>query len=527
MVKKLLLFLLVLVSAYALREGWFFFLARQRLPIGTMIGDVNVEYLLLEEAGEKVAEAYSQPIAIYSNVSGERVEVSPAELGFELDLRPMLEEAEAGKNAMEWWVGYIGYLLDRPIAPVEVALMATHDSAEIDSVIQLAADLMIDEPLPPRVEPETLRFLDGESGNIADLEASKTALTNALYTAGAREVELISTFAEAPPLDFSLLQDTVENQLNVSGLVTVGFIVDLETGEEISVNGDAVVSGLSIMKIPIMIEVFRAIEGQPNFDQQKLLNQMIIESSNLAANLLLDVVAGQDNAYLGSDILTASMQNLGLTDTYIVTPYEEPARPERPLLRTPGNTGESLLTKPEDSMQTTAEEIATLLKMIYECANGGGALLALYPDNLNATECQSMLDLLSLNIEGRQMIRNGMPSGTKLSHKHGYGFDIHGDAGIIYSEGGDYVLVTYVTDPGVDWLIADLSFPIMRETARIVYNYFNFENPYVELEAAATASATEAQAIFDEALEAGTYLTTTLTTTSTVPTTTTVPTEDQ
>ena len=33
-----------------------------------------------------------------------------------------------------------------------------------------------------------------------------------------------------------------------------------------------------------------------------------------------------DNAYLGVDILTESMQRLGLENTFIVTPYEEPDR---------------------------------------------------------------------------------------------------------------------------------------------------------------------------------------------------------
>ena len=90
-----------------------------------------------------------------------------------------------------------------------------------------------------------------------------------------------------------------------------------------------------------------------------------------------------------------------------------------------------------------------------------------------------MLDLLALNEEGDQMLRQGIPPGTPLMHKHGYGFDIHGDAGVIFSPGGDYVLVTYVSDPGVDWLVADLSFPIMRELSQIVYKYFNYDDPYL------------------------------------------------
>ncbi len=482
MVKKLLLALFILVGLYTAREGWFYFLERQKLPLGATIADVSVEFLTLIEASEKVATVYGQPIIINSDIAGERVELTPSELGFDIDLATMIADAEAQHNEMEWWVGFLGYLLKEPIDPINVPLIATHDQSKVVEVSQMAAELMDDPTLPPRLEPRTLRFLPGEDGYQADLDLTNDLFVNALYAPeqNNRQLELPLIYQEPPPLDFELLAKTFESHLDVSGLVTVGFLKDLETGHEISIRGDVAVSGLSIMKIPILIEVFRAIEGQPNFDQQKLLNQMIIESSNLAANLLLDVVAGQDNAYLGSDILTESMQALGLENTYLVTPYEEPARPEKPSFVTVANSVDELLTSPEDSMQTTAEDIGTLVAMIYDCRDGGGALLALYPDSLNPVECQAMIDLLMLNVEGTWMIRDGMPDGTTVAHKHGYGFDIHGDAGLIFSEGGDYVLVTYVTDPGVDWLVAELSFPIMRELSRIAFNFYNPDTPYLD-----------------------------------------------
>lgn len=480
MVKRLLLALLVLVGLYATREGWFYFLERQKLPLGTTIAEVPVEKLTLIEATEKVAEAYGRPLVVNSEVAGERVEISPSEFGFEMDLASMVTEAETQHNAMQWWVGYLGYLLQEPIDPITIPLAATHDASKVTELAQRAATLMDDPTLPPRLEPRTLRFLDGEDGYQTDLALTEELFVNSLYSPEERVIELPLVYQEPPPLDFELLERTFETHLDVSGLVTVGFMKDLATGHEISIRGDIAVSGLSIMKIPILVETFRAIEGQPNFDQQKLLNQMIIESSNLAANLLLDVVAGEDNAYLGSDILTESMQALGLENTYIVTPYEEPARPDKPSFVTPANSVDELLTSPEASMQTTAEDIGTLLAMIYDCRNGGGALLALYPDSLNPVECQSMIDLLMLNVEGTWMIRDGMPDGTIVGHKHGYGFDIHGDAGLIFSEGGDYIIVTYVTDPGVDWLVAELSFPIMRELARIAFNFYNPDTPYLD-----------------------------------------------
>jgi hypothetical protein len=40
------------------------------------------------------------------------------------------------------------------------------------------------------------------------------------------------------------------------------------------------------------------------------------------------------------------------------------------------------------------------------------------------------------------------------------------------------VIVEYLSQPG-DWLIADISFPILREIARATYNYFNLDDPYL------------------------------------------------
>jgi hypothetical protein len=40
--------------------------------------------------------------------------------------------------------------------------------------------------------------------------------------------------------------------------------------------------------------------------------------------------------------------------------------------------------------------------------------------------------------------------------------------------------VEYLTQPDTDWLVHDISFPILREVSRAVYNYFNLDAPYFE-----------------------------------------------
>ncbi len=115
--------------------------------------------------------------------------------------------------------------------------------------------------------------------------------------------------------------------------------------------------------------------------------------------------------------------------------------------------------------------------MIYHCSQGGGTLLAVYPEQLTPTECQAIIDVLSLNEEGN-LIRFGVPEGITVAHKHGWAGNTHGDAGIVYSPGGDYIIVEYLAQPDTDWLVHETSFPILREISRAVYNYFNIDAPY-------------------------------------------------
>ena len=84
---------------------------------------------------------------------------------------------------------------------------------------------------------------------------------------------------------------------------------------------------------------------------------------------------------------------------------------------------------------------------------------------------------MSQNEEGN-LIRFGVPDGVIVSHKHGWAGNTHGDAGIVFSDGADYIIVEYLTQPETDWLVHEISFPLLREASRIVYNYFNVDVPF-------------------------------------------------
>lgn len=497
-------FILLLIFAamlvYMVQEGWQYVLLRDNFPLGSTIAAVDVSELSREEAAAKISATYNQPImAVYGT---EVVELTPAELGFALDLATMLDEAQAQHDSTPIWQTYLARLIKKPLQPITIPLRATHDPAAVDYFVNLIANMLDHPAKAPQLLTDTGFIQMGESGYTTDMAATAALITTKLYQPDGRTANFVVSEQPAPALNMDFLRTHLEEQLRGFDGTGSLYILDLQTGEELAINADAAISGLSIVKVAIMIETFRAVDGPLDSDAKKLLDQTAIVSGNYSANLLLDIVAGQDNAYLGVDILTESMHRLGLINTFMATPYEEQPRPGKSSYVTPANQRTDINLDPDPAMQTTAEEMGQLLAMIYDCSHNGGALLALYPEQLTAAECQLLLDTMSLNTEGN-LIRYGVPENVHVAHKHGWAYNTHGDAGIVFSPGGDYVIVQYLHQDS-DWLNANVSFAILRELSRSVYNYFNPDQPYVDHKRGQKGAGKRAMELILAELSAGT-----------------------
>ena len=475
--KLLTIIFLAMVVGYLAYQGFLYVRSRDQMPPGMTVAGLDVSGMTLEEIEEALNERYFSPI--YVSNGSERVELNPADVGFMLDLDSMLAEAQELSTPEQPWQGFLEFVVDRSLSPVNIELRATHDRGALLHQLEMLASFMDSPATGPRLIEETETYEMGHPGFVTDIDASLPLVEAALYEPVDREAPLVVVDQEAKPFNMDMLRETLERETQGFDGLGSFFILDLETGEELGINADIALSGLSVVKVAILLETFRAIDNEPNSDQAKLIAETSEHSGNYSANLLLDVVAGMDNAYLGVDILTESMQRLGLENTFIVTPYEEPNRPGIETRITPANSRTDIYTYPDPTMQTTAEDMGTLFAMIYHCSKGGGTLLALYPDQLTPSECQAVIDSLSRNEEGN-LIRFGVPPDVTVSHKHGWAGNTHGDAGIVFSPAGDYVIVEYLTQPDSDWLVHDISFPILRNVSREVYNYFNIDAPYFD-----------------------------------------------
>ncbi len=507
----LTILLLVSGGLYLAYELFLYDRARQLLPPGLEMGNLDVGGLSVPEATDLLNNHYGSPVVVYHR--DERVEILPQEVGFRMDVQGMIDEATAYRDAQEFWPGFVAFLLNHSFTAHVVALRATHDRDLLLERLETLASFLDKPAKAPQLLVGAASFQFGESGYTTDVMDSLPQVEAALYDPDNREVELIVQNEDAPELDLSLLADNIEKQLEAFSGVGSVFVMDLATGEEISVNGGVALSGLSILKIAIFLDTYRVLDGPPNEYVQGLFIDTAVHSSNYAANLLLHIIAGEENTYEGAAQLTNFLKELGLVNTFMAIPYDASPTASRPSTYiTPANSDPDLITRPDPAMQTTAEEMGTLLSMIYYCSKDSGLLRFLYPDELTPDDCQAIIDLMVLNEEGN-LIRFGVPETVPVSHKHGWDFVTQGDAGIVFSPGGDYVIVEYVTDPYSDWLDHEIGFPVLRDISRATYNYFNFENPNLEdpadraerealareaAAAAATATATAATPAAEE-----------------------------
>jgi len=316
---------------------------------------------------------------------------------------------------------------------------------------------------------------------VLDIARSRELVGEVLASPAGRRVNLpiVSGAPTRPTMD--TLQTLLRQIIDVAqfdGLAAV-YIRDLRTGDDlhltyyrnqrIASEPDPAFTAASIIKIGIMTAFYRYFDGPLDEDADRWLTEMITLSSNETADLLMERISVDRGPLVVTDVL---QDDLGLQNTFIAGYFHLGA----PLLwsyQTPANSRQDINTQPDRYNQTTATDIGSLLGDIYACSKGGGNLLAAEPGLIRPAECQHMLDLLAENKIGI-LIEAGVPEGTRVAHKHGWTdspLDSIGDAAVVYSPGGDYVVVFFLWDSPE--MIFGPTSDLITDLSRAVYNFFN------------------------------------------------------
>ncbi|MFH1397645.1 MAG: serine hydrolase [Candidatus Omnitrophota bacterium] len=255
------------------------------------------------------------------------------------------------------------------------------------------------------------------------------------------------------------IQDSASNFSGECGLA----IADLENGWQIRINEDKLFPSASIVKIPIMAACFLAndeskinlenkiilknrfkvlgsgkLKGLPEGSPVKirdLIDMMIAESDNTAANILIDL--------LGEDYLNTAFKRMGLSNTSIARKMMD--------FKSRRNGIENFIN---------VSDLSLLLENIYR-----GKLL-----NKNVSrECLDILKKQKL----RDRIPAKLPPSTIIAHKTGLERSICHDAGIVFTDQGDFLICALIrhknkTSKAAKDFIADIALK--------AYNYITENN---------------------------------------------------
>jgi hypothetical protein len=456
---------------------------RNNYPPGMTIAGVPVGGLDPAAASQRLLEIYTAPVeAAYS---GAVIHIDPQIVGFNADVDSMMAAADLVRTGGSFWSGFWAYLWNRQPPAASVPLRATIEENRLRAFLQNEVSTRYDvAPLPPQPIPGTTSFAASTPGQTLDVDRAVQLIEDALRSPTNRVVSLSfqQDVATRPTLDS--LQVLLEKFIVSTGFD--GIVTDLQTGQEIhfaldggepvATEPDIAFTASSTMKIPILT-AFYVQRGDAPLDPatDAIILNMIKKSENPPADDLMKEL----DPNTGPLVVSQYMKAVGLDNTFLAG-FFEPGSPLMQRFTTPANSRSDIYTDPDPYNQTTASDMGMLLVDIYQCAeNGGGALVAAFPEKMDRAVCQQIINYLVQDKIG-VLIEAGVPEGTQVAHKHGWVVDVGtgymknvSDAGIVYSPGGNFVISIYSYHP--TQIVFDKANAMFANLAQAVYNFYNTE----------------------------------------------------
>ena len=457
---------------------------RANYPTGMRIAGIPIGEMDRQGAAARLLEVYSLPVElVYEN---EIIQLNPAVVGFEADIESMLAAADLEREGGSFWNGFWNDLWGGQSAAQDVPLTSNYSENLLRSYLENEVGSRYNKiPLPAQPIPGTTTFTAGTPGTTIDLENAIIQIEQAMESPSNRTVSLPLRSSNPTRPSYGNLEVLLKQTIDLTGFdgITGFYLFDLQTAEELHFlyqNGqtlntqpDLSFTAASMIKLPIMVSVYKRIGEDPNAEVTRLLSTMVEQSGNEPSDWLMQQVIDFNTGPL---VVTDDMQALGLENTFLAGFFGLGS----PLLRlydTPGNSRTDLSTDPDVYNQTTLTDMGMLLADVYQCAEtGGGTFAAVFPGEITQAECQEMINLMSTP-RTAVLLEASAPSGTRVAHKHGWVTNNNGvintigDGGIIYTPNGDYVIVVFTSHPVQ--LVWEPVSTMMTDVSRAVYNYFN------------------------------------------------------
>ena len=214
------------------------------------------------------------------------------------------------------------------------------------------------------------------------------------------------------------------------------YVQDLGNGADITIDNDPKYAA-SLIKLFAMAACYQRIkDGRVNEDYAyDFIYSMITESDNNAFDTVIDL--------MGEDYFSEWLMQNGYWDTTYVH-----------------KLGDGIVYEgkksPDGDNFTSAKDVGNLLAKIYR-----GEMVDLHYS-------EEMVKILKDQTKTTK-IPAGLPDGVEYGNKTGETDNVCHDSAIVYSDGGDYVIVVMAKDEGEAWVCG----PFITDISRTVYEYFN------------------------------------------------------
>ena len=430
-----------------------------RFAARSQIGNVDISGMTADEARRALQKAYAPALAplTLSGDAGSTI-ITAAEIDLTLPLDASLDAA-------------IAQAADT--LAVQVPLTPTYDVAKLHTILDDQSALVNLSPTLG-LDRKTWTFVL-TPGLALNVDATLALITHSLeLSVDSRRIVLttepITNNLRATP--DQLLAALAAREKKWGGILGVS-VHNLATNETIHYHGDTSFSGMSVIKIAILLQTYIS---EPKFTKQQrnAIELMISKSYNEESNELLAMI-GDGDGLDGVQIMNATLRDvLGLRGTLLEVPFESSDYliKRRGLdITAHGREGAAPFTDADLYIRATPNEMTTLLTAIVECAAGAGPLLEIEGTALSAERCTEILDVLSRNEDTNKIVA-GVPKTAFVAHKSGWIDDTRADAGYVRPINGDpYVVSMWMWD--TEYIETDVSDPLLASVSRLVYTAQN------------------------------------------------------
>ena len=254
-----------------------------------------------------------------------------------------------------------------------------------------------------------------------------------------------------------MLKELILKSIDFEKMKAAFVIRNLKTNEGALYNENEVVPSASLIKIQVMAEILRQVkEGKLALKQRitvkesdkvpysiltmldtgndyslnDILTLMIVQSDNTATNLLIELA--------GIEIINQFIQELKLTNTIL----------QRRMM-----DWDARIAGKENL--TTASDMARMMELLYRA------------EVIDQVSSDFMIEIMKKQLDN-SMMRLYIPDETVIAHKTGDLDYLCHEAGIVYHEKGDFILVVMVWDAVTN----NYARQSIGQIAKIVYEYF-------------------------------------------------------